>query len=181
LGDWILAVYKRSKFVFGILGLGFLAGLAGVVAMMGFTPETIQTFRNVLTGLEGDYNANSVYLQWFVIDSYVNLLLFVPLSMFSFLFSPLLPMGANPLSLVAVMENVFLLFMVIYAWWPTKGVALKRSRLLQNALLFSIPLLLVYAFGVADSGTAIRQKGFLILIIVYAFFKKIEWRAKEIE
>jgi hypothetical protein len=176
VGYWTLNVYQWNKFVFLLLVIGFLGVLGAAISYLGFTPETIQAFRNVLTGLEGDYNANSVYLKGYIIDSYPKLLLFIPIAIFAFMFFPLVPLDANPLSLIACLENIFLLSMAVYAWWPSKKVRPEPLPQLQHALLFSLPLLLVYAFGVADSGTAIRQKGFLIFIIVFAFFKKLEWK-----
>ncbi len=179
IGDIILAIGRRNRFVFYLLSLGFLVIIVLLVNYLGFTLDTIQGFRNILTGLEGNYNANSVYLQGFIIDNYFKLFLFIPLSVLHFLFSPLIPSGGNPATLLACVENLTLVIMACYAFWPGKiAVGHSMVPILKHSLLFSIPLLLVYSFGVADSGTAMRQKVFLIFIIVFAFFKRREWILK---
>lgn len=176
IADVALLIGKRNKIFLPVFGLFFFVALFAGMNYLGFTLDVVQGFRNILTGLEGSYNANSVYLKGYVIDSYPKLVMFIPLSSFYFLYSPFLPVFSNPLSLIAFIENIILLGMSAYIFLPNKSMPdYKLSKELKKFFLFSIPLLFVYSFGVADSGTAMRQKGFMIFIIVFAFYKKRLW------
>ncbi len=114
--------------------------------------------------------ANSAYLTWLEYSSPEKVLLFSPLKMFYFFYSPI-PLnwrGLNDILAFFFDSSVF----IISSWYAlTRSVYDERYKLLKRFLVISLlATTFVFAFGTVSSGDAIRhrEKTMCILLIISA-------------
>lgn len=114
----------------------------------------------------------SAYLSWMSASNIWECLLFSPLSIFYFFFSPI-PFDWRSLQDI----GVFCLDSTIYIWLfyqiykKSKNVLDNQSKLLIRYLLISIiSLAFIFSFGTKNSGTAMRHRLKIIplIVVVYA-------------
>jgi hypothetical protein len=113
----------------------------------------------------------SGYLNNYTINSFGDLILYVPLKIVYFLFSPMIWDIRGLQDLIAILfDSVFYLVLTINVIAAFFGKCLnKRERLLIKALIFACVLVIgAYSMGTIAAGTAIRHRykvlSFLIII-----------------
>ncbi len=111
----------------------------------------------------------SDYLKWINVNSVGQSLLFAPLKMFYFLFSPLPTewRGVRDLFGFAIDGGVYLyMFISIYR----DKAATQVTKHLKKFLLVSILVVsFVFGYGTTNAGTAFRHRGKMIALVVVAF------------
>jgi hypothetical protein len=108
-------------------------------------------------------------------NSLADILVFMPLGMFTALFRPLPGEVLNPFGLLAGFENLFMLCLLIMA---IKQVSIKQLQ--EPVILWAIALIIIWAaiYGFVSSGnlgTAVRYRlpmlPILISLLIYFYFK----------
>lgn len=109
------------------------------------------------------------YLTWIDFSNPFNILLFAPLKIIYFLFSPIITDWRGLNDIIA-----FLLDSLIYIyvfWIVIKGTTTMENRLLKKFVLITLSAtILIFSFGTTNSGTAIRHRSKLlaVVLVVYA-------------
>lgn len=159
------SIKKTSKFII-ILICAILAGIS-----------FLSLFNNKLTAvsdMDDIYSVasrskgNSVYLENYKINNFGQLILFTPLKLFYFLFSPV------PWRFRGIMDVVSFIFdVMIYIILIFKVFQYKKDSYSKLYLCMFILLSIVFAIGTFNSGTAIRHRFSLIpfLLISYSIAK----------
>jgi len=119
-------------------------------------------------------NIGSAYLVSFRIYSFKDLILYLPLKVFYFLFSPMFWNIRGILDIGAViLDSVFYIVFILKIFLLIKKLKKKGKKdLLLTTLMYSLILVMVvYAMGTIASGTAIRHRykllSLIIIIIMY--------------
>jgi len=110
----------------------------------------------------------SKYLTWININSPIQFLLFSPLKMFYFLFSPIPLDWRGIIDIIAFCFNSIIL---IYLFWFTLGwqkyIIGKREKIIVKLLLLSMFFtIFIYAYGVFASGPAMRHRTKIVPILI---------------
>lgn len=110
---------------------------------------------------------NSDYLTWIDADSTVQGLLFSPLKMFYFLFSPL-PTEWNRMSDIVgfAIDGAIYMWMCWIIWKYRPGRHLMLKRFVVIAMLCSA---FIFGYGTFNAGTAFRHRAKLIAVIAIPF------------
>lgn len=127
--------------------------------------------------MTGDYSAyaekkssgeggGSDYLTWIDLSSPINMLIFSPLKMFYFLYSPIILdwRGINDIA-AFLLDSLF----YIIATWVilTRRVVNPRFKLLKRYLIISLFVTtFMFSFGTANTGTAIRHRAKIASIML---------------
>jgi len=140
-----------------------------------FTTYFNSTFDNdrgmtsaILEKANGVSYAGSRYLTWINVDSPTQLLLFSPLKMFYFLFSPI-PFDWRSVSDIVAffLDSVFLLYFTFLIF---SGAKLITSSIKKNVFIFLLISFLftvfIYGYGTYASGTAMRHRTNIFPILV---------------
>lgn len=106
----------------------------------------------------GGEGGGSDYLTWLDLSSPLQLLLFSPLKMFYFLYSPIVLdwRGLNDIA-AFLMDS---LFYILISWYAlTRKVINPQYKLLKRYLMISMVVTtFLFAFGTSNTGTAIRHR-----------------------
>lgn len=114
-------------------------------------------------GVDGVRNADaagSAYLTWLTISDPYLLLLFSPLKMFYFLFSPLPLDWRGAMDVVAfVLDSTFYFWAFWRIWCGFKHICKALQKNVVRYLLISVlSMAFVYGYGTIASGTALRHR-----------------------
>lgn len=137
-------------------------------------------FIEAVMGLQDSVEAESAYLTWLSYSNPVHLVLFVPLKMFYFLYSPI------PFDWRGMMDIVaFLLDSSIYLFLSYKIVSTsivnKKFRYLRNFLLIGfLVITFMLAMGTISSGTAIRHRAKILSLLLVCYGITMSYNKKSI-
>ncbi|MGI6534392.1 MAG: hypothetical protein ACOX23_07285 [Peptococcia bacterium] len=152
----ILSIWVLSNSDIFLRKFHFITSLESIIDRINYT-NTIQV--------------GSGYLNNYTINSFGDLILYVPLKIVYFLFSPMIWDIRGLQDLIAILfDSVFYLVLTINVIAAFFGKCLnKRERLLIKALIFACVLVIgAYSMGTIAAGTAIRHRykvlSFLIII-----------------
>ncbi len=111
----------------------------------------------------------SDYLMWISTDSVVMSLLFAPLKMFYFLFSPLPTEWRGIRDIFAFLIDAAIYMSLCYAAWrysATSNVTRNIKKYLIAALL---TVTFIFAYGTTNGGTAMRHRAKILPLVVMIF------------
>lgn len=159
------------KFVFVLLILSpFVQYLDIFTERLNFVGEVDE---KELAGMLSTKNeGGSAYLQWINMENLWQALLFSPLKMFYFLFSPV-PLDWRRLSdvLAFVMDSTIYLYLFYKILKYNNCKVLNYNKTIWSVLLFALLFTtFVFSFGTANSGTAMRHRNKLypVILVIYA-------------
>lgn len=169
---------QKSKITVTAVIASFIL-IAGLVVFMIFTEDFTRKFNNFdleemqEVGLHArSFRGESSYLTWINPHSPAQILLFSPLKMFYFLFSPIPLDWRGVQDIIAfLLDSIFYFFFIYCAlkYYKTIENILKKNILkyLLIAVFFSV---FIFAYGTTNAGTAIRHrcKIFPLILITYA-------------
>lgn len=113
-------------------------------------------------------DARSNYKDSVEIRSMVDLLLFVPISLFQYLFEPMLWRITSIIDLVTMSENVLRAWLIWQAWVNMRKMYGQKRRLFIFILMMYFALESIWSLGTINWGTAMRHHlpsiGLLLII-----------------
>ncbi len=140
-----------------------------IVASLGFLSMWKNKFTSV-SGLDDVYAATnrarggSVYLEGYEVNSVGQLIMFTPLKLFYFWFSPV------PWKFRGMMDIIsFLLDVTIYIVLILKVLRAPKDSFSRLTLVIFILLSIVFALGTNNSGTAIRHRLSLLPFLLVSY------------
>ena len=166
---------KSQKAVFSLKSIIVLAIIiAGSVLLFSLTDVftnkvdrimQADSLENAISNFIRD-SGRSAYLTWINPQNTSQILLYSPLKMFYFLFSPMPMNWQNAIDLVAFFTDSLVYFLLL--WFIFKKNKLYRScktrlKYLTISLFF---IVFVFAFGTWNSGTAIRHRTKILPLIL---------------
>lgn len=123
-----------------------------------FSKLNVEDFGEYAETKSSGEGGDSDYLTWLDLSSPSKLLLYLPLKMFYFLFSPIIIdwRGVNDVAAFVLDSSVY----IVISWVIlTRKVAVSQYRLLKRFLLLSIIItIILFSFGTSNTGTAIRHR-----------------------
>lgn len=169
---------QRSFSLIKFLLLGALAILT-VIFGLSFSSGIFYTFEDgIAIAVESyqqaslDLDGRTNYKDGVQISGLVGLILFLPLSLFQYLFEPMPWRISSILDLVTLSENIIRALLIWKSWINVKNANLKKQRLLVFILLMYIIVEFIWSVGTINWGTAMRHHlpsiG-LLLITAFAY------------
>ncbi len=172
-----------------IISLIFLAAIsAGASSYMGLFTGKFAEYENINDIVEVTNKTNgggSDYLKWINSNSVAMSLMFAPLKMFYFLFSPLPTEWRGPNDLIGFMVDGGIYMYMFYTMWRNRAAG-AINRNFKIFLLTSIMVVtFIFAYGTTNAGTAFRHRNKIVSLVVVAFaissVKSNEYESKEDE
>lgn len=139
---------------------------------------SVENEEDFIDRINNDNSGSSAYLQWISVNSTAQGLLFSPLKMFYFLFSPL-PFdwrGSGDV-MAFLLDSVMYIYFSFLIFRNYKKTRNRQQKSLTNYLIISITaIVFTFSYGTYNSGTAMRHRAkiFPIILACYAVssFKK---------
>lgn len=125
----------------------------------------------ILTKLSTSSGGGSRYLTWVNVDSPLQLLLYSPLKMFYFQFSPI-PIDWRGMSdVITFLLDSIVYFYIVYGIYRNfKYVRDRRDRNLFFFLLISyLFAIFIFSFGTGTAGTALRHRNKLLSVLLLLY------------
>lgn len=144
------SVSKMSKLL--------IVSICAIFACVGFLSMWNNKFSTV-SDMDDVYSATmrarggSVYLEGYTINSFGDLVLFSPLKLFYFIFSPVPWKFRNIMDIASFMVDTLIIVVLLY-----KTIKMKKDSISKLLLVTFILLASVFALGTFNSGTAIRHR-----------------------
>ena len=136
-------------------------------------------------------SAGSVYLESITTNSLGQIVVFLPLFMFYFLYSPTPEMIRGILDIITLLLNssiyIYITIIGIKTYKKVRKSLSKREKQIVKALLFSALLTIaVFSVGTRNAGTAMRHRDKVLpfLIVIFAIIRNkyfIELRYRKIQ
>ena len=136
-------------------------------------------------------SAGSVYLESITTNSLGQIVVFLPLFMFYFLYSPTPEMIRGVLDIITLLLNssiyIYITIIGIKTYKKVRKNLSKREKQIVKALLFSALLTIaVFSVGTRNAGTAMRHRDKVLpfLIVIFAIIRNkyfIELRYRKIQ
>ena len=136
-------------------------------------------------------SAGSVYLESITTNSLGQIVVFLPLFMFYFLYSPTPEMIRGVLDIITLLLNssiyIYITIIGIKTYKKIRKNLSKREKQIVKALLFSALLTIaVFSVGTRNAGTAMRHRDKVLpfLIVIFAIIRNkyfIELRYRKIQ
>ena len=123
----------------------------------------------------------SDYLKWLDLSSPSKMLLFLPLKVVYFLYSPIVTdwRGLNDIAAFVLDSSVY----IVISWIIlTRKVEVQRYRLLKRYLMISlIATTVMFSFGSSNAGTAIRHRAKIcsLFLVIYSISSYKKTKDKE--
>ena len=116
-----------------------------------------------------DVEAGSAYLQWIDVSSPIQAIVFAPLRMFYFLYSPIPFDWRGMMDIIAFLLDstiyIFLSFKII-----TNNIYYRHDRTLVLFVVISfLAATFLFAFGTIASGTAIRHRAKILSLLLICY------------
>lgn len=186
---YILSVYnsKSGKFEFTSKSMMILI-FSVIIVVFGFNVfgdyfthlkeiENIQSIIDKVNKTEYAKQAGSGYLKNLQVVGTIGLIIFTPLKLLYFLFSPMPWQIRGVMDVITFLMDVVIYMIIIYAYLNIRKSKNKLPLKIYNTIcmLYTIYLTMEipYAWGTFAGGTAIRHrfKGFFIILIAYTIYK----------
>lgn len=172
-----------ALFFMVIFGLIILLNLNSL-----FSKLNVEDFGEYAATKSSGEGGGSDYLTWLDLSSPKEILMYTPLKMVYFLYSPIIFdwRGVNDVAAFVLDSSIY----VVLTWFMLfRKVANPQYRLLKRFLLISVLITVVmFSFGTSNSGTAIRHRAkicsIMLVICSVSSIKKREsylWKRKEIK
>lgn len=136
-------------------------------------------------------SAGSVYLESITTNSLGQIVVFLPLFMFYFLYSPTPEMIRGALDIITLLLNssiyIYITIIGIKTYKKVRKRLSKREKQIVKALLFSVILTIaVFSVGTRNAGTAMRHRDKVLpfLIVSFAIIRNkyfMELKSRKIE
>jgi len=170
-----IVFFSFRSFIFSFIALFFIILLVKTGVFTQYFNNVLEPNDNDMSNklyqrVTGAADAGSQYLSWINVNSPTQLLLFSPLKMFYFLFSPI-PFNWRGVSDIIgfCLDSVILLYLFYII---ISGFKLVKNRIKKNTILFLMIGFLVttfiYGYGVSAAGTAMRHRTKLFPILIVA-------------
>ncbi len=170
---------REDRFTFSTNTVFALITLAGsVVVLVNYFDLFAEKFVNLES--EEDFvnkvnyttDAGSAYLNWIDVTSTAQGLLYSPVKMFYFLFSPI-PLDWRGVSDAAAffLDSSVYLWLCFAVYRTRNNRQMRWRRILSRCLMISAAIaVFVFAYGTYNSGTAVRHRAkiFSMLLVIYA-------------
>lgn len=173
-GDKI-RISKSSYVAFFFLAIFVFVMLLNINTLL--SKFAVEDFGNYAAAKSSGEGGGSDYLTWLDLSSPSKILMFLPLKMFYFLYSPVVLewRGLNDVAAFALDSSVYL----IISWYIlTRKAAVPQYRLIKRFLFISlITTTLLFSIGTSNTGTAIRHRAklfplFLVVLSISSERKK---------
>lgn len=133
-----------------------------------FSKFNVEDFGNYAEAKSAGEGGDSDYLTWLDLSSPQKILMYTPLKMFYFLYSPIIIdwRGLNDLAAFLLDSSIY----IFLSWYIiTKKVVLPKYRLLKRYLFVSILFTtFLFSFGTSNTGTAIRHRAKICTVMLIA-------------
>jgi hypothetical protein len=106
-------------------------------------------------GLINVENARAIYRASIELDKFSSLLLFIPVSLFQYLFEPLPQRVSNIMDIFLLFENLIRMFLIYNAVVSIKKM--KNAQFAVTVFLFYLAIEMIWSLGVNNWGTASRH------------------------
>lgn len=179
------ALYNQEKdavsFSINKLGKMTILFICAVIAGVGFLSLWNNKFSGV-SGMDDIYTTasrargGSVYLEGYNINSFSDLILFTPLKLFYFIFSPV------PWRFRGIMDIIsFLLDTLVYVILILKILRSPKNSPAKLMLVTFVAMSTIFALGTFNSGTAIRHRLSLLpyLLVSYSITETMRQSKKK--
>lgn len=185
-GALILSLYlllynkQKERVSFSVKNMGKLSVMLVIVLMIGVS--FLSMFNNKFSSLDSMddvYTAanrargGSVYLQGYEVNSVGQLILFTPLKLFFFLFSPVPWMFRNAMDII-----LFILDALVYIVLIVKVFSGQKTTVPKLMMTLFVTISIIFALGTFNSGTAIRHRFSVLPFLLVAYATSNEERDK---
>lgn len=127
-------------------------------------------------GISESVEAESTYLTWLSYSNPVHLILFVPLKMFYFLYSPIPFDWRGIMDVIAFLMDsliyLFLSYKIVMTSIPNKRIRNLRAFLLVAFLITTF----MFSMGTIAAGTAIRHRAKILSILLFCYGLTMTYR-----
>jgi len=113
--------------------------------------------------------AGSTYLDWLTVTTPAQAVLFAPLKMFYFLFSPIPLDWRNLMDAIAFLLDSTVYIFLFYQIIKRKSHSPERRYLIRFLLVSFFLATFVFAFGTIASGTAVRHRAKIVAILFVCY------------
>lgn len=131
-------------------------------------------------------NSGSTYLSWLSYSSPIEIILFSPLKVIYFLFSPMIWDIRGISDIVTfILDSTIYMYIIIYLYvnrrFVSKTINPTHHYISRAIILILIITVFLYAFGTMTSGTAIRHRNKLIFVffILYSIYHNAVYHYKK--
>ena len=113
--------------------------------------------------------AGSTYLDWLDVTSPVQAVLFSPLKLFYFLFSPIPLDWRSPIDAIAFLLDSCIYIFLFYKIYKNNTDKKEHKYLIRFLLVSFFIAAFVFAFGTIASGTAVRHRAKIIALLFVCY------------
>lgn len=164
----------KSLFSLAILSLPFLFILSNPDFFLDKFARLDE--QNLASSVASDrVEAGSRYLSWVKPSNIFELILYSPLKMLYFIFSPMPWDVRNILDIITIIFDSSIFYFLFYGFWKYRVKdGFKKSMILNSLVIGAYAVIFAFSWGVVASGTAMRhrEKILMLLIIIYLLRKK---------
>jgi len=132
-------------------------------------------------GIEAGIGSGASYRDSIEIKNNSDLILFVPTSLFQYLFEPMPWKASRPQDMALLIENALRAYLIWMAWTGFRKVSGRMKSILFYIFVSYFALEVIWAQGTMNWGTAVRHHipGFGLLVIsAFAYSKPVRLRPK---
>ena len=147
-----------------------------IFVIMGFDMGKISIYQSssiddfMIDVYSAKTEAGSAYLQWLDISSPVQAVVFAPLKMFYFQFSPIPFDWRSLMDVTAFLLDSTVYIFLIYSFYKNKRkIAIGNRHLVAFLLVSFFVTTLVFSFGTIASGTAVRHRAKLCSFLMVCY------------
>lgn len=161
--------FSRTSIISIILLLGLGVALSSYLDLFTSKFQGYESIDDIVEVTNKDNSGGSAYLQWIRTSSVGMSLLFAPLKMIYFMFSPLPTEWRGLKDIIGfLIDGALYMYMFYYI-----GKGNIQSSLLQKLRKYLILVLIipifVFSYGTANAGTAFRHRSKIIAIVALAY------------
>ena len=115
-------------------------------------------------------HGSSAYLQWINSDSLMESLMFAPLKMLYFLFSPLPTEWNSVINIIAFFIDGLFYLLLSYFCFSNRHYCTNKYRIFRNYLSISLfCVIFTFAYGTYNAGTAMRHRAKILSVLVIGY------------
>lgn len=175
LSGWTVAALPLALVFFLLVTIG--TGLTTSYLNFLINPNDMSSSEALLNRVNTEGDAGSAYLEWMNPDSIFQMILFLPLRVFHFLFSPVPWYWRGLGDIISFFaDSLFFIWMIWTIYKKEKGQDSQRCypkniiRVLMVGIWLSIAM---YSYGTGTAGTAMRHRAnFFPILLICAMMAK---------
>ncbi|MFR9580141.1 MAG: hypothetical protein SNH80_05535 [Rikenellaceae bacterium] len=156
--------------IFAMLAIGFALSahldlFTGKLAQYDGLDDIVDVTNAKSRGGDG----SSDYLTWVSVDSVTMSLMFAPLKMFYFLFSPLPTEWRGIRDIFGFSIDGAIYMWLCYNIWRNKASSKVTAQLKKFLIAAMLVVVFIFAYGTRNAGTALRHRAKILPVIVMTF------------